>query len=244
MNRNVINKHRNSPFGLTSEFFKQGLSDEAAKGVLVITNRPGYEGLYILNNDGEVKAVAQASNNTLPKDIIDRINEIVNNALREGIMETIDSKIDDKIDNYNSIVIESGDTIIANLQEYTNTKTNILAETIAEIRESMGNLGSSDHVFISQTAYNALLAGEKIKIDSNGNRLYPGDVGYDEAKFITFRNDVYYCIPESDIPTPEPGEETEIIVSGTSMVFNFITDENDEHAILTNNNIVGTAFYF
>ena len=245
MNRNVINKHRNSPFGLTSEFFKQGLSEDMAKGVLVITTRPGYEGLYVLNNDGEVKLVGQSSSAILPQEVIDKINQIVEDAFNDGIMETIDNKIDTKIDAYNPIVVESGNTIVTNLQEYTDEKTAVLAEAIEELKESMSHLGSSDHVFISQTAYNALFAGEKIKIDSNGNRLYPGDVGYDDAKFIKYSKDVYYCIPEGEVPpTPVPESGGTATISGSTMIFNFEVVDNTALILENGFTIDGTSVYY
>lgn len=258
MKRNVINKHRNSPFGLTSEFFKSGIPfsgktlNDLVKGVLVITNGPGFEGLHILNNSGQVITVAQASNTSLPSNVIDKINEVISE-ISGGIIETIDEQIDDKVyGEYNNLVINSGNTIISTLQTYVdeeigeneqqiddiNTRLEAekeyllgvisgLTEEIENLKEIISTGTSSDHVFISEAAYNALLDGEEIKINENGDRLYPGDAGYDDADFIRYKSNVYYCIPEASI-TPTGG--TDVIISGN--VINGDFEIENEHTLI------------
>lgn len=258
MKRNVINKHRNSPFGLTNEFFKSGIPfsgktlNDLAKGVLVITNGSGFEGLHILNNSGQVITVAQASNAALPSNVIDKINEVISE-ISGGIIETINEQINDKVyGEYNDLVVNSGNTIISTLQTYVdeeideteqqindiNTQLETekeyllgiisgLTEEIENLREIISTGASSDHVFISESAYNALLDGEEIKINENGDRLYPGDAGYDDADFIRYKSNVYYCIPETSII---PSGGTDVIISGN--VINADFEIENEHTLV------------
>ena len=57
MARIVVNKHFDNSANITADKFVN-------KGELVISNEPGYEGLYILNKNGEVIKIGQYSGGT------------------------------------------------------------------------------------------------------------------------------------------------------------------------------------
>lgn len=141
---NIVNKHTGKYVVSQEMFFEDIPSDmpqetreDIAKGIIIISNKVGSEGIYILNNNQEVISVCSSSSSGIPSDIITIIeNAIISaNSYTNIVSGNITNYI---IDNYatsadvynsltileNSLSVLSGETIAisGNVVNYIDDK--------------------------------------------------------------------------------------------------------------------------
>ncbi len=210
---------------------------DIARGRIIISNEPGHEAIFVLSKDGmKPIMVAQNPESEIPANILNYLNE--------------------KTSEFETRVINSGDTIYNTLIEYiteiSGTTNSRLSEFDEEIRNNFEeqneridaissytmNLKITDHFMLTEDEYFELSNeyGAKQLVLTNEtptywlNGLNIGDVVY-------YNPDIYYCIYEDDgshheYPTPE------IDGNGTMDITSVYTIEDEHVLALENVNII------
>jgi hypothetical protein len=222
MGRIVTNKHIGSD-NVTALDFYEGINVEnpeerkrIAMGRIILTNREGFESIWILNENDVPKLVAEPSSTEVPSYIREYIASAMTVAERYA-----DSAIESGISEYNALVIDSADTMYNELTEYINNVQSGLSEQINTVETNLNelsaytmNLKFSDHFMLTEIEYTRLKFMGEIVVDSEYelisyetcrlNDLSIGDV-------VKYSNKIYYCTYNSG------GGGGDIEISGTTI---------------------------
>lgn len=246
---NIVNKHT-SQFIVPREMFfedipsdiEQKTREELAKGIIVISNKVKNEAIYVLNSNGEVIQVAASSTSEIPGEIM----AIINNEVIPELKAYTDDTVASAITEYNTYVIQSGTALYDRLIEYVNekigeveedaeeTKTELenrieeLNNQVIELRNYIDNLKFSDHVLLTEQAYNFLLHEGYVPINEDGEFDEEGEIIY-------YSDDVYYCIYDPNEVGPTPGGD-DAVFSGNTIEMSF--EIEDEHTLVFENSTV------
>ena len=242
MSRVVTNKYINGDV-VTRQDFYEGINVEnpeekrrIAKGRIILTLNDGRESIWILNDNDIPKLVAQPASAEIPANILEYIasamtvaNEYADNAVENGISE------------YNTIVIESADTMYNELKGYIDDVQSELYELSAYTM----NLKFSDHFMLTEGEYIRLktigelvVDGTEESVSSETCRLNDLSIG-DIVKYST---EIYYCIYENG----GGGGGTEPIISGSTIIVEYeisgttvilddlVTVDEENHTLIFN----------
>lgn len=242
MSRVVTNKYINGDV-VTRQDFYEGINVEnpeerrrIAKGRIILTLNDGRESIWILNDNDIPKLVAQPASTEIPANILEYIasamtvaNEYADNAVENGISE------------YNTIVIESADTMYNELKGYIDDVQSELYELSAYTM----NLKFSDHFMLTEGEYIRLktigelvVDGTEESVSSETCRLNDLSIG-DIVKYST---EIYYCIYENG----GGGGGTEPIISGSTIIVEYeisgttvilddlVTVDEENHTLIFN----------
>lgn len=212
MGRIVTNKHIGSDNVTTLDFY-EGINVEnpeerkrIAMGRIILTNREGYESIWILNENDVPKLVAEPSTTEVPAFIREYIASAMTVAERYA-----DSAIESGIADYNILVVDSADTMYNELNEYIGNVQSGLSELSAYTM----NLKFSDHFMLTEGEYTKLKILGEIVVDGayegfsyetcRLNDLNIGDV-------VKYSDKIYYCTYNSG------GGGGSVEISGTTMI--------------------------
>lgn len=242
MSRVVTNKYINGDV-VTRQDFYEGINVEnpeerrrIAKGRIILTLNDGRESIWILNDNDIPKLVAQPASAEIPANILEYIasamtvaNEYADNAVENGISE------------YNTIVIESADTMYNELKGYIDDVQSELYELSAYTM----NLKFSDHFMLTEGEYIRLktigelvVDGTEESVSSETCRLNDLSIG-DIVKYST---EIYYCIYENG----GGGGGTEPTISGSTIIVEYeisgttvilddlVTVDEENHTLIFN----------
>lgn len=226
MGRIVTNKYINGDIVTTSDFYdgivieNQEERKRIAMGRIILTNKNGFESIWILNENDEPKCVAQSSSAAIPSYIIEYITSAMT-----ATKEYADSAIENGIAEYNALVVESGDTIYDELNGYISDVESRLEELSAYTM----SMKFSDHFMITESEYIKLKTSGEIVVDGSFsgfssetcrlNGLHIGDI-------VKYSRSIYYCI-YNDGYTPTSGTtptisgstiEIQYEISGTTII--------------------------
>ena len=213
MGRIVTNKHIDGDNVSALDFY-EGINVEnpeerkrIAMGRIILTNKEGYESIWILNENDVPKLVAEPATSEVPS----YIREYIASAMTVAEMYA-DSAISNGIEEYNLLVIDSADTIYNELNSYIGD----VQTSLEELSAYTMNLKFSDHFMLTETEYNKLKILGEIVVDGayegfsretcRLNDLNIGDV-------VRYSDNIYYCTYNSG-----GGGGGSVEISGTTMV--------------------------
>lgn len=210
---------------------------DIARGRIIISNEPGHEAIFVLSQDGmRPIMVAQNPESEIPANILNYLNE--------------------KISEFETRVINSGDTIYNTLIEYITEISGTTNSRLSEFDDEMSdnfneqnakiealssytmNLKITDHFMLTEDEYFELsneYGAKKLVLTNETstywlNGLKVGDVVY-------YNPDIYYCIYEDDgahheYPVPV------IYPDGTMDITDVYSIEDEHTIVLENVNII------
>lgn len=223
MGRIVTNKHINGDIVSALDFY-DGINVEnpeekkrIAMGRIILTNREGFESIWILNENDVPKLVAEPVTTEIPSYIREYIAEAMTTAERYA-----DAAIETGIENYNLLVIDSADTMYNELTNYVNSvqqglneHINVVETNLEELSAYTMNLKFSDHFMLTESEYLKLKILGEIVVDGayegfsretcRLNELNIGDV-------VTYSDKIYYCTYDNG-----GGGGGDIEIEGTTM---------------------------